>query len=299
MSESSYPRLQLDALAFTIRITRYWFETFRTNLDIFCSENTPAGDSSEFSASRYRRTVKIGLGCVNRVMWVQVNPFNQADSPIRVELKGHPYENIHYKRANAIIRTLLYKIPSDEVSTCVTRVDVALDILGSLDDLYCHKLRSKVYTTTFAQQGELVCIRLGKSSSKYYLCVYAKKWKESRYSHTTKPGCLRVEMRCKPRVPLTHVIAELDIQKRLDNILLINRKVVSNSKVLTRSERSIARRFGITPLIMSNSPNNKRQLIDRLKDYRMPLIASGFVRDRCDTIHKQLCNLAKLKVKHR
>lgn len=291
MSTPNIPGLELDALSLTLNTQRKYLTTLKKNIEAFSNDDFFSAEKGEFSASRYRKTVRVDLGEGIRTMWVQVNPFNGDDSPLRIEFKGHPYEEVHYERAVQIIKVLLLNIPTEKVYTCVTRIDVAMNVEGSLDYLYCHKLRSKVYSATFAQKGELVCIRLGKSTSKFYLCIYAKQWKESRYSYVTSPGCLRVEMRFKPRAPLESIFTELDIQKRLDSILFINRRRLFNKNILTASQRSIVRRFGITPLIMSYSPNEKRQLINKLKEFNEPLLSPDFVLKRCKEIQDQLCGL--------
>lgn len=293
MRSLNYPRLNLDALAMTVKVPSSSLKTLIANFDELSSPSSIVIRSGEFSASRYRTTVRIGLGSGEQVIWVQVNPFNERDSPIRIELKGHPYTNRLYTLAGKVMGVLLKNIPREEVTTCVTRIDVAIDIRGSLDDFYCHKLSTKVFSMTFAQNGELVCIRHGKSTSNFYLCTYAKKWKESRYSHETSPGCLRVEMRFKPRVPIEMVLSELNLFKRLDGILFVNRKHAQDAKIWTLIERFIISKFGVTPLIMSYKANEKRQLINRLKSVSEVVIDPIYVLKRSRAIQKQLLKLIK------
>lgn len=303
MKKSEKPQINIDAFAFTVIVDEQFIPLLHQNFDTVSSINAEQTGQGKIAASRYLCSIRIPLrrnpnshcfGERKPIMWLQIEPISQYNAPLRIEFKGHPYEPAEYEYSAQIISSVLAGIPSIDIKYCVTRIDIAIATVGSLTDLYCHKMRTKICNVTFANGGELACLRHGKSSSNQYLTIYTKDYRPSRNSPLPNHKHIRVEMRFKPRVPLNTVISDLGIEERLANILIVNRKEIHKSGLFTRSQRMFARRYGITPLIMASDANGKRKIIRYLKKYNQELVKKSFLRKRMLEIQSQLNQIVNI-----
>lgn len=299
MNRSNELKINIDAFACTLHVQGGYMQVLEKNFNEICNRAISQGAKPEFSASRYLRCMRVivdneGDGA-QKILWIQIEPISPHDPAIRFELKGHPLNSRQWKRIGKILHCLTSGIPIDIASANVTRIDIAIDRAGSLDELYCHKLRTKVSNITLANGGSLACLRFGKSTSNSYLCVYGKDWTESRTSPRLREERVRFEYRFKPRVPLSSVIADINLEDKIKNVYVFDKNEIKSENLLNSTQLAIANTFGITPLILSGNANEKRNLLRRLKPFRQGIIKKRQLKKSMKKLQKLIDNLFRVE----
>ena len=239
------PHVKIDAFAITLRrhISCDPKPIFRTAKSLFAETSSVTGEKGT-PTSRYKASFRIPLRqileneSIRQVphVFIEVGPRNEAsDSPLRVDFKGFPYSDEEWTEASKIIKRLLSSSENIALSMddfIVTRFDVAFDVSFDLLDLLYYKKYTKVTEVSYGKGGRIRCLRLGRSKSKRYIVIYSKDWRPHRDAEFAPDGFTRIEVRTKPRVPVSSLLDEVKIEYMDGSILELSGKSLEDTFVL-------------------------------------------------------------------
>ena len=220
------PHVKIDAFAITLRrhISCDPKPIVRAARSLFAETSSVTGEKGT-PTSRYKASFRIPLRqileneSIRQVphVFLEVAPRNEAaDSSLRIDFKGFPYSDKEWAEASKILNRLLSSSEDTALSMddfIVTRFDVAFDVNFDLLDLLFYKKNTKVTEVSYGKGGRIRCLRLGRSKSKRYIVIYTKEWRPHRDAEFAPDGYTRIEVRTKPRVSVSNLLDEVNVEE--------------------------------------------------------------------------------------
>lgn len=300
------PKVKIDALAITLprHISRDSLAIYEAAIDVFNTNSSVTGER-ETPTSRYKASFRVPLRQIRSEelirqvphVFIEVGPRNEAsDSPLRVDFKGFPYSDDEWAEASKILNRLLGSFDNTAHSMddfVVTRFDVAFDVNFDLLDLLFYKKNTKVTEVSYGKGGRIRCLRLGRSKSKRYIVIYTKDWRPHRDAEFAPDGYTRIEVRTKPRVSVSNLLDEVNVEEINSSLTLYDAEKVKKLRIFGDEMMRLINHFGISPAVMSCKTAKRRKLLSYLKLCRIPLLTDIEIRKVRKSLHKQLQKLFK------